>query len=107
MPKLNNLINNFKPKTQEITEQIKGLQFSTIVLRNKLTQHHTNTITLIITQVTAVNITTQQMMVISPLAQSCWQEICPQGDEFIHQDVKLWNSGKYNIFTPWIVSLHT
>ena len=63
MSKSSKLIIHFKNNTQEITKLMKGMQFTTINLRNKLTEGCTNDNYPITTQVLAVNNTTQQVKV--------------------------------------------
>ena len=55
---------------------MKGLHFSTLDLRNKLSRSHINIYHPIIAQVTATNNSTSQVRVDSyPPEQSCWHEI--------------------------------
>ena len=85
------IIQLFNDKTKEITKTMANLHFSTIDLRNKLSQGCITNINPIITQVTR-NFQNQgqgQVRVDTyPPAQMCWREIrgfFPQGDESENQ----------------------
>ena len=83
------IIQQFNDKTKEIIKTMASLHFSTIDLRNKLSQGCTNNANPIITQVTTRNYQSQgqgQVLVdIYPPAQTCWREI--RG--FLHKEMNL------------------
>ena len=85
------IIQQFNEKNKEITKTIAGLHFSTIDLRNKLSQGCLNNITPIITQVTTRNYPGpnqgqgQVQVEIYPPAQMCWRDI--RG--FLHKEMNL------------------
>ena len=85
------IIQQFNDKTKEIIKMMASLHFSTIDLRNKLSQGYTNNVNLI-TQVTTRNYQLGQsqgqgqvQMEIYPPAQMCWREI--RG--FLHKEMNL------------------
>ena len=86
------IIQQFNDKTKEIIKTMASLHFSTIDLRNKLSQGCTNNVTPIITQVTMRNYQPGQSqgegqvwVEIYPPAQMCWREI--RG--FLHKEMNL------------------
>ena len=83
------IIQQFNDKTKEIINTMANLHFSTIDLRNKLSEGHINNVNPIITQVTTRNYQNQgqgQVWVdIYPPAQTCWREI--RG--FLHKEMNL------------------
>ena len=83
------IIQQFNDKTKEIIKTMANLHFSTIDLRNKLSQGRINNVNPIITQVTSRNYQNQgqgQVQVdIYPPAQMCWREI--RG--FLHKEMNL------------------
>ena len=85
------IIQQFNDKTKEIIKTMASLHFSTIDLRSKLSQGHTNNVNLI-TQVTMRNYQSGQSqgqgqvwVEIYPPAQMCWREI--RG--FLHKEMNL------------------
>ena len=85
------IIQQFNDKTKEIIKTMASLHFSTIDLRNKLSQGHTNNVNLI-TQVTMRNYQSGQsqgqgqvQVEIYPPTQMCWKEI--RG--FLHKEMNL------------------
>ena len=68
------IIDQFYNKTTEIIKAMGELHFSTIDLRNKLT-NRANNICPIITQVPGQDANTQVKWIYTPPAQSVWREI--------------------------------
>ena len=103
------IIQQFNNKTKEITKTMANLHFSTIDLRNKLSQGCITNINPIITQVTR-NYQNQgqgQVQVdIYPPAQMCWREI--RG--FLHKEMNLRIKSAYDaissneIYPAWTIA---
>ena len=107
--KSNELIDVFNTKTMEITEAMKGLHFSTIGLRNKLSRGCITNKHPIIAQVTmGNNVTTQVRVEIYPPAQYCWCEIRGYSHKKMHLHIKASYYealSKNNIYPPWTIVL--
>ena len=108
----NELIEQLNKKTNEITKTMASLHFSTIDLRNKLSQGHINNNLPIITQATLGNYQQGQGQVRVEIylpAQSCWREI--RG--FLHKEINLrFKSSFYEvlskneIYQAWTIAFH-
>ena len=100
------LIDEFKTKKNEITKAMGELHFSTIDLRNKLTNRTNNCP--ILTQVTGQEAMNVQVKVDIYLpAQSVWREICG----FLHKEINLRIKAAYyealiknDIYPPWTIA---
>ena len=104
--KCSELVHVFDTKNHEITEAMKGLHFSTIDLRNKLSKYPINTNHHMIAQITTANNTTWQVRVqIYPPSQYCWHKIWG----YVHKEMNLMKISYYdvlmknNIFPPWTI----
>ena len=103
------IIQQFNNKTKEITKTMANLHFSTIDLRNKLSQGCITNINPIITQVTRNYQNQGQGQVrvdIYPPAQMCWREI--RG--FLHKEMNLRIKSAYDaissneIYPAWTIA---
>ena len=108
----NEIIEQFNRRTKEITKTMASLHFSTIHLRNILSQGHINNNIAIITQVTLGNYQQGQgqgqvRVEIYPPAQSCWREIRGFLDKEMNLRIK--SSfyevlSKHEIYAAWTIA---
>ena len=106
------IIQQFNEKTKEITKTMANLRFSTIDLRNKISQGCITNINPIITQVTRNSQNQGQGQVrvdIYPPAQTCWREI--RG--FLHKEMNLRIKSAFydvistnEVYPVWTIAFH-